>query len=584
MPFDSLTLAAVTAQLQKKILGTRVIKVHQPNKTTIILRLHGNGDNYKLLLCAHPQQARVHLVETTEENPAQPPLFCMVLRKHLEGGRLVKISQNSWERILLLDFEITDETGMPGTRRLVVEIMGKHSNIILLDQASEVIFDGIRRYSHNLSRHREVLPGRTYLPPPLLKQPTPENINEEETWQKLLAGANFVTPLAKAISQQISGISPFLAKEIVARAGLGEETTLEYLGLLEYSRLYAAFKQIKTAYQEEEYQPVVLATGCELYDYYALPLVSVSLAEQQFFPDISQALEYYHQKKEAQNLLEARKRELNKINQAELSRVWKKIALQEENLAEAEAADKYKEAGELLTTYIYLLKKGMDSIDLESLYEPGKMVNVELNPQLAPSDNIKQYFHRYNKAKNSRQLIESQIAAGKEELAYLESVALAIENADDLALLAEIRQELADTGYLQQKPQPKGSKKTPAILSPHEYVSSDGYTILAGRNNRQNDYLTLNLARKDDIWLHTQKIPGSHVIIRLERGQEASTTALVEAAAIAAWHSQARLSSQVPVDFTLVRQVKKPAGAKPGMVIYQQQKTLYVTPGLPPEQ
>jgi len=582
MPYDSFVMAASAFELAQSLTGGRVTKIYQPDHFTITLRFHTAEANLQLLLSAHPMTGRAQLTETSRENPENPPLFCMVLRKHLEGARLTQVQQLGWERILRFTFSITDETGMPAQRQLFLEIMGKHSNLILVDPKNGVIIDGIRRYSHHLSRHREVLPGRTYLLPPPQNKILPEDLTEE-AFQEALLGQEISITVPKALTAAVAGISPFLAREITARAGLTNDETLEFLGEYQYSRLWQAIQGILAARRDHEYQPVLLHLSGTPYDFAALPLASAAPEEQTFCTSISQALDNFYRIREEAGRLESRQRELLKQVNTEVQRLVKKIALEEEELATAEAAEKYREAGELLTTYLYKIEKGMTDIELPDFCDPEKNIYIELDSRLSPMDNIRHYFRRYNKAKKSRALITSQLEINREELAYVESVLLALENCTDIPQLEEIKGEWAAAGYIRQKPDKKGKKapKNQAETTPYTYTVSSGYTVLAGRNNRQNDRLTLGTAAKDDLWLHTQKIPGSHVIIRKKHGQDIPEQVIVEAAAIAAWHSRAKNSSQVPVDYTQVSQVKKPNGAKPGMVIYFQQKTLYVTPALP---
>ncbi len=582
MPYDSLVMAAATTELARSLVSGRVVKIYQPDHFTVTLRFHTVEANLQLLLCAHPMTGRAQLTATSRENPENPPLFCMVLRKHLEGGRLIQVEQLGWERILRFTFSITDETGLPAQRQLLLEIMGKHSNLILVDPQDGVIIDGIRRYSHNLSRHREVLPGRIYLLPPPQNKLSPEDLTEDAFREALLAQELTLT-VPKALTAAMAGISPFLAREIAARAGLSQNDTLEFLGETQYSYLWQAIQGILAARRDNEYQPVLLHLAGVPYDFAALPLTGVAPEEQSFCASISQALDDFYRIREEAGRLESRQRELLKQVNAEVQRLVKKIALEEEELSTAEAAEKYREAGELLTTYLYKVEKGMENIDLPDFCDPDKMIHIQLDGRLSPMDNIRHFFRRYNKAKKSRALIASQLENNRQELAYVESVLLALENCSDIPQLEEIKGEWAAAGYIRQRADKKGKKttKTPPETSPYTYTVSLGYTVWAGRNNRQNDRLTLGMAARDDIWLHTQKIPGSHVIIRKKPGQDIPQQVIAEAAAIAAWHSRAKNSSQVPVDYTLVSQVKKPNGAKPGMVIYFQQKTLYVTPTLP---
>lgn len=586
MPFDSLCMHSAVQSLSSQIIGAKVLKVQQPDYHTIILRLYSNGTNRKLLLSAHPVFGRIHLTEENLKNPNTPPMFCMVLRKYLENSRLRAISQVGGERIVHLDFDASNEVGDPIVCRLVLEIMGKHSNLILMDPVSRKIYDGIHRYSHSVSRHREVLPGCPYLPPPPNDKVEISSLNEDSFIQLLLkAQETGENRLKNILYQKINGISPFLAKELIARANLVNENP-DTFGEYEYLRLWQAIQEIDTIQTTGNYHPVLLKNEFRYYDYYPIPLVSVP--QEQQFPqaDISQMLDFYHKVLHEQESFQGKHRELLKQIHREEQRLSKKIALQEADYTTSVNAERFKEMGDLLTTYLYLLEKGMKEIDLPSFYHPEETVHIPLLPELSPMENIKRYYHKFNKAKNAQRQIEIHLQENRTELEYVESLLLELETAADLRQLAEIKSELVESGYLKAKPEKKQKKKIDQSeeLPPRQYRSSDGYMILVGRNNRQNDKLTLKIARKNDIWLHTQKIPGSHVIIKKQSDQAISDIALLEAAQLAAYHSKARLSAQVPVDYTQVSQVKKPNGAKPGMVIYFQQKTLYVTPKELPEE
>lgn len=580
MAFDSLCMQSAVRSLSEEIIGAKVMKVQQPDKYTIILKLYGSGKNLKLLLSAHPVFGRVHLTAENPKNPAAPPMFCMVLRKHLENSRITNIRQVGNERIVHLDFDGTNEIGDPVQCRLVLEIMSKHSNLILLNPDDNKIYDGIRRYSHSVSRHREVLPGCEYIAPPATDKIEISALDYDSLTEIVM---NEITEgsvnLKKIFYQKINGISPFLAEEIIAEAGLTSETP-DTFGEYEYTRLWQAVSKIENIKETGSFQPVLLKNDFQYYDYYPIPLVSVPEEQQIPQNNISEMLDFYYKIIHEQGSFQGKHRELLKLVKKEEQRLTKKIALQEADYTSTVNAERFKEMGDLLTTYLYMLEKGMTEITLNSFYDENKEVNIPLKPELPPMENIKRYYHKFNKAKNSQHQIEDHLNQNKAELEYIESLLLELDNAVTLQNLEEIKSELTESGYLKAKTDKKQkAQKTKAEeLPPREYIASDGHKILVGRNNKQNDKLTLKIARKNDIWLHTQKIPGSHVIIKKQPEQPISDVALLEAAQLAAYHSKARLSAQVPVDYTSVSQVKKPNGAKPGMVIYFQQKTLYVTP------
>ncbi|MGI6711591.1 MAG: Rqc2 family fibronectin-binding protein [Bacillota bacterium] len=580
MPFDGFVMAAVTSELQDKIILGRLVKISQPERHLVIFRIKKAQNYFNLLFSAHPTTGRIHLTSTARENPLKPPLFCMVLRKHLEGGRITGINQKGLERILEIKVEAHNELGEQCDKTLIIEIMGKHSNILLIDPLSNNILDGIRRYNHSVSRYREVLPGKPYLPAPSQNKADPLFTDEEE-FRSLILSLPLTTKISKAIVQNFSGFSPLLAREIVFRSGLFEDAMIDNLGDYELIRLWQAFQDLKETVKTANYQATVIKHGWELNDFLPVQTVQYTKEETEEFSSISEALDYFYQTKELQNLFSSRQRELTKIIKNETVRVEKKLSLQSMKLLEAEDAEKFKFFGELITANLHRLSQGIEKATLDDFYRPGQTVEVLFDPTLTPIGNAQLYFKKYNKAKSSKTLIQEQIDKGREELNYLESVLSSIEHSESLKDLDEIRAELVDSGYLKEKsPQRRGKpeKDSPQPLS---FTSKDGYSILVGKNNKQNDLLTQRIAHKNDLWLHAKNIPGSHVIIRKKPGTEIPFSTIEEAAKLAAFFSKARNSSQVPVDYTIVRQVKKPHGAKPGMVIYFEQKTLYVTPETP---
>jgi predicted ribosome quality control (RQC) complex YloA/Tae2 family protein len=699
--FDGLVLAAVTHELTKNLLNARVDRVFQPEREEIHLILRQPGQNYRLLLSAQAERARVHLTNENKPNPTQPPLFCMVLRKHLEGGRIVQIEQPNLERILRLTVESVDEIGDLTKKVLVCEIMGKHSNIILYDEKSGLILDGIKRYSHALSRHREVLPGKPYLAPPPQDKKDPQEIKPEELRHLILTG-DWSQPVFRVLFQKLSGISAVLAREMVYRAGLNEHTLLEECGEYELSRLEQSFSQIQRSLIDREFQPTLVISSqmenstqtglstnpkeiaanqanlsvlikqwlafprsIDLVEFAAVSLHHLASQSRQAyqFPKMNELLDTFFQLKQRQLRWSSLKQSLMRNLESELGRAYRKLSLREESLSDVQEAERYRLFGQLLMTYLYQISRGMEEITLKNITEPGDaFVTISLFPQLTPAENAQHYFKLYNKARRSLEVVQDQLRLSREEVAYLESVKQSLELATTLEDLEEISLELIEQGY--RRPQPveekllmttgrfrgkngsapkkpdssneqsprygekkSAAKKTVGARSKNNktrqsnsktksgqlaklqdsevsfmsFRSSDGYEILVGKNNKQNDLLTMRLARKNDVWLHVKEIPGSHVIIRTNkmvteangvhgRVDDGSPTpvwlpdlgvssqTIREAALLAAYFSQARHSSSVPVDFVLRRHVRKPAGAKPGYVIYDHQQTIYVTP------
>lgn len=581
MPFDGFVMSAIQQELNEKILLGKILKIYQPERHTVILKIRKGPDNFQLLISAHPVTGRVHLTSGTKDNPYQPPLFCMVMRKHLEGGRIIAIEQKELDRILFFSIEGYNEIGQLAKKTLVVEIMGKHSNIVLMDPEDNTILDGIKRYTHLVSRHREILPGREYIAPPDQMKVDPLIINEE-TFRNALLSLPLTTKVSKGIVNSFAGFSPLLAGEIVFRAQLPQNVIIDDLGDYELIRIWQAMNEILLPLKEKELQAHVVLNEGKPIDFSFVHLLQFSQNQLVDFPHMGEALDYFYSRQEKGDLFSARQRELIKIVKGEIERVEKKLALQEEKLQDTGHMEEYRLWGELITANMYKLSKGMDEAELDNFYQQGNTVHVSLNSVFSPAENAQFYFKKYNKAKSSKVLIEAQMAKNQEELDYLNSVLTALEQSVDIKDLREIRSELVEASYLKEKTQPKHKVKIKEAASePLSFNSQDNYTILVGKNNKQNDLLTLKTAKKDDLWLHTKNIPGSHVIIRRKPGEEIPFTTIEEAAQLAAYHSKARASSQVPVDYTSVSQVKKPNGAKPGMVIYFEQKTLYVTPVTP---
>jgi predicted ribosome quality control (RQC) complex YloA/Tae2 family protein len=523
--------------------------------------------------------------------------------------------------------------------------MGKHSNLILYDAQSNLILDGIKRYSHAVSRHREVLPGKIYLPPPPQNKIDPLEIKPEEL-RDLIWPGTLNQGVVRAIFQKVSGISPQLAKEIVFRAGLKEDTTLEECGDYELSRIEQSFGQIKKALTHQDFQPtLVTGENNELLDFAAVALHHLVEPPNrcQEFSSISELLDTYYKTKQHQTRWQEVKQALARSVSGQMERSYRKLSLREDSLYQVQEAERYRLFGELLMTNLYQITSGAEETTLENLYQPEEPpVTVPLLAHLSPVENAQHYFKRYNKARRSLQIVEEQLQMAQQEIAYFESVSHSLETANTLEDLQEIRLELIEQGYLKPttpderklkaasktsdkksnlNPGKSGTKKSVKGnrkgvnpkgkenktqdhlqgISHMTLKSSEGYEILIGKNNKQNDYLTIKLARKHDVWLHVKEIPGSHVIIRatspaLTNNEEnltnpakthleelipnlnVSARALKEAALLAAYFSKARYSGSVPVDYTLRRYVRKPAGAKPGYVIYEQHQTIYVTP------
>lgn len=582
MAFDGLFLAAIRSELDS-LTGSRVDRVFQPEKETVILHLRKGRDTRKLLLCSLSDQARVHLTAAGFTNPPTPPLFCMVLRKHLEGGTLTAVEQPGLERVLRLHFNTIDELGRPAPRLLLIEIMGKHSNIILLNPEGSII-DAARRYTHAVSRHREVLPGRPYVPPPAQEKADPRKL-DDEAFSRLLYEGNWGDPMERLLVNRLAGLGPETAREIIYRAGLPAGVTVEGCGAYEVNRLYQALGEVLAAAHPAAWKPeVILRPEGE-----PLAFASFELRQYQGLPrehpaTPGAACDYFYTLRRERQLLEGTRHSLEHVLEKELKRCRKKEGLQAATVAEAAGAEEFRLAGELITANIYRIEKGQASLTAANFYDQdGESVTIELDPSLTPAENAQHYFNRYNKAKHAARLAAAQLEQTRAEITYLESIAQAVSMAATRDDLEEIRRELRQAGYLHEEGEKQKTGKKAAKTEarqpsrPLEFTSPDGFKILVGKNNRQNDWLSLKQAADGDLWLHAKDIPGSHVIIRTG-GREVPATTLETAARLAARYSRAGRSSRVPVDYTLVKHVRKPPGARPGMVTYDHQRTVYVTP------
>lgn len=576
MAFDSTVMAAVVAELSEKLTGGRISKIYQPEENEIALLLYAGGANHRLLISANARFARIHLTRLEKKNPPAPPMFCMLLRKYIEGGRITAIRQVGRERICRISIAVTDELGNPAEFVLVAEIMGKHSNIVLLGPQGRIV-DAVRRVSEEVNRYRELLPGLTYVaPPPTGKldplELTPAILQERQAQAE-------AKPVGEFLLDTVDGLGPLLAREAAVRAGYSADFPA---GAADPARLTAAVQELAGP---TEFEPCLLldAEG-RLKDYHVLRLRSWPGTVQTGFGSVSAGLEAFYGRKEEADKVGALRGSLTKLVRDELGRVRRKHQLQAESLRTAENAEEYRIRGELITAHLWQIKKGDREVRVVNYYDPdGGEMTIPLDEALTPAENAQACYRRYQKARSGKAMIEEQLEKSRLEAVYLEQVEASLQAATSMPDLEEIRRELQAEGYLGDKKERKGKpgnekKGEEKPAPPLTLHSTDGLEIWVGRNNRQNDYLTLKLAAPTDIWLHTKDIPGSHVILRVPPGREVPDRAIHEAAALAAYYSKARDSASVPVDYAFRKHVRKPSGARPGMVIYDNQKTLWVTP------
>ena len=570
MPLDSFCLSGVIRELQD-IVGLRIEKVQQPARDQVVLSLRGGR---RLLLCAGAAQARIHLTGLSRENPATPPMFCMLLRKHLGGGRIAAIQQPGRERAAILTVDMVDEMGEPGRRKLILECMGRRSNLILTDGEDRII-DCLRRIDLEMSETRQVLPGLYYHLPPAQAKADPLAA-DEASLRALLAAAPGEVCADQFLLDRFWGLSPLVCREIACRGCGAADTRLE--DPARRSSLISAFLSWQEIVKENHFTPYLLTRDGHPADFSYFPIEQYGGAmEGAAWDSFSAMLDTFYETREQQERVRQKGQDLLRTASNARDRLRRKLALQEKEYAQTLERDRLRIAGELITANLYRMERGQRSLRAQNYYEEGcPEVEIPLDPLLTPQQNAARYFRQYNKAKTAEVCLSQQMEIARRERDWLESVMDELSRAETEQDFNDIRQELQEAGY-GRKAAGSGRKEPRRGRSrPRAFRSSQGLRILVGRSNTQNDQLTRE-AFKSDYWFHTQRIHGSHVILCTE-GREPDSASLQEAAMLAAWFSQGRDSGQVAVDYTQIRHVRKPSGARPGMVIYDTYQTAYVTP------
>ncbi len=571
MSLDGAFLHIVCNELQP-LVGARVDKVYQPSREEIVVSLRTYRDGgKKIVLSANSVSARVNLTTAAFENPQQPPMFCMLLRKHLSGGRLMAIRQDGLERIVSLDFECTNEIGDIVTNSLVAEIMGRHSNIILVRDGR--VIDSVKRITDDISSVRRVLPGIQYEAPPRQDRLC---LLEAEPQQVLDAIADSPERLCKKLSAVLEGVSPILTREMAWYSAKDVDAACNALSDSAKDRLRFILGRVKSAVSGGECCfTVVSEPGGRKKDFCFINIEQYSTSMVISHENsANELLDGFFASQDRTERTRQRAHDLLKLLMNSYERVSRKLELQKKELAECSEREVFRVRGDLINANIWRLEKGQSKAVLED-FTTGEPVEIQLDPRLTPAQNAQKYYTEYRKLDTAEKKLTELIAKGQQELVYIDSVFDAASRTDSESDLAEIRRELREQGYL--KGGVRADEKVKKTSDPLRFRSGEGFEILVGRNNRQNDQLTLKTAKATDIWLHTQGIAGSHVIIRTE-GRQPGEQTLFEAAQLAAFHSKGRSGSGVPVDYVAVKFVKKPAGAKPGMVIFTNNRTLYVTP------
>ncbi|GAB1156691.1 NFACT RNA binding domain-containing protein [Paenibacillus illinoisensis] len=566
MALDGIVTRAIVHELQG-CKGGRISKIHQPNGHDVVLTLRAQRGNSKLLISASPTYPRVHFTEKTFLNPTEAPMFCMLLRKHCEGAIIEEIRQIGMERIIHIDVRQRDELGDVSVKRIIIELMGRHSNIVLLDPVTGTILDGIHHVTPSISSYRVIMPGFSYTAPPEQHKVNPLEVNSAEF---LKGYSETEEEAARWLVNSFSGLSPLIAGEIAARASNHDNGDAS----AEANALWNAFDSVMGPVRENNYTPITGLNAKGKMIFSAVRLQSIQDAEKTY-DTMSKCMEDYYGDKAERDTVKQKVSDLLRFLQNERSKNVKKLDNLNKDLLEADDAEKYRLWGELLFASLHQISKGDKNVELVNFYDEDQAtITIALDPLLTPSDNAQRYFKRYNKYKNSLAVIHEQLGKTKDEIVYLDNLLqqLSIASMNDIE---EIREELVQQGYLRDRNKKGKKKKKNDRPTVHQFTSTEGIDILVGKNNLQNEYVTNRLASANDTWLHTKDIPGSHVVIRSTDFGEAT---LEEAAQLAAYFSQAKESSSVPVDYTYIRHVRKPSGAKPGFVIYDHQKTLFVTP------
>ena len=575
MALDGITLGLINKEISQYIIGSKVEKIYQPSKCELVFVLRTRAGAYRLYMSAQAISPRIHLTSYNPENPAQPPMLCMLFRKRLVGATLKSITQISCDRVLELHFDATNEIGDRQLLKLYIEIMAQRSNIVLTDE-NDVIIDAVKRVDETKSTYREILPGGKYLLPP-----SQNKVNLLET-----SGVEIVPLIAENKNQRLSsailgtvlGVSPIVCREI-AYSVAGDDIETGLLTVLDKERLAQKLDEIRSKAVSGDISPQIVfdADGKPLdFTFFDIKQYGNTL-EIKKYESFSELLDFFCFEKDRDMRIKRRAGDMLKLLNNAKERISKKVNLQRVQLEKCADKEALRINAELISSNLYRLKKGAAYYDLENYYDGNKIIRIPANPALTPVQNSQKYYKDYKKAVTAEKLLDGLIKDGEEELVYIDSVLDALSRADSEAQIAEIRQELISGGYIRKRG--KDKIKLPKSLPPYEFTTSDGFKVLVGRNNTQNDKLTFKTAKNYDMWLHTQSFAGSHTII-VSDNREITDTAILEAARIAARFSSSGEAKKIPVDYTLVKNIKKPNGARPGYVIYHIYNTILVEPNM----
>ncbi len=576
MALDAIAISALTAELQC-LVGGRIDKISQPERDEIVMHIRCREASFKLVVSASSAHPRIHLTDTAKKNPQTAPLFCMMLRKHIGGGKITAIEQEGFERIVKISVESYDELGDLTTKRIVAEMMGRHSNIILVSGDNRVV-DSIKHIDESVSSVREIMPGGVYEAPPAQDKCALIDFGMDSELDFSLPNK-----ADKALISNIAGISPLTAREVIYSVYGTTDIIAQNINTNRYAAIKLELIRLAGAVRAGDFSPCLITdnnTG-KIIEFSAIDIKQYeSLAAVESYGSMNELVDAFYLKRDMHERMRQKSADLTRLLNNNIERISKKLSILEKTLKDAEKLDDYRVNGDLLTANIYRMEEGMRSVEVENFYDPEcRTVKITLDPSMTPSQNAQRYYKKYNKAKTALTEAAKQLRAGRADLEYIESTLAMVENAESAEDINAIRAELTEQGYIKRK-STAAKKRKKESSKPMHFVSSDGFDIYVGRNNTQNDYLTLRYANSSDWWFHTKDIHGSHTIIKLGLNKDVPRRTMLEAARLAAYYSKARESAQVPVDYTIIKNVKKPNGAKPGMVIYDGYNTVYVKPSL----
>lgn len=573
MAFDGIVISNLSYELHSNLVGGRISKISMPEENELIFTIKNNAKIYRLFISASASLPLIYLTDINKPAPKVAPAFLMLLRKYIGSAKITNIFQMGLERILCFELEHLNELGDLSRKKMYVEIMGKHSNIIFTDENNKII-DSIKRISANMSSLREVLPGREYFLPKELQKKELLNIELKE-FTEILKSKEY--PLSKSIYMNFAGISPLIAEEIILRASLLSQAPSTSLSELEYTHLFHTIQNLLEDINTHNFTPNIIYKGEEAIEFSSINLYSYEGKEykKESFESVSKMLYDFYSSREAFVLNRQKSSDLRRIVNTALERASKKYDLQEKQLQDADKKDIYRVYGDLLNTYGYSLKGGESSFTTENFYDDNKEITIPLDKNKSAKENAKKYYDKYAKLSRTTKALSEEILKTKNDIEHLQSIQTALEVSSDDESLSQIRQELVDFGYIKKH---SSAKKQKITSHPYHYISSDGYDIYVGKNNYQNEELTFKVATGNDWWFHAKGIPGSHVILKSNNEEELPDRAYEEAAALAAFYSKAKDTDKVEVDYIQKKNIKKVAGAAPGFVIYHSNWSMVATP------